>query len=292
MDKFKIIGSLILVNIFFGTGIPLLKSVLHYLPVSEWLYFRALAATLILFFLVCRSFRQMLKGVYNKIGWLILASFLGIMINQICFAEGIKKTVTAHAGIINATTPLITLLAGRLFLKERMNALKMLGVLLGFAGVGYLLGLDRLRDINPYLKGDLLITINAFSYSLFMVVSRKFVHAVQPITAFFWMSLFSVASLGWYADWEIPANSVLTSPSLIQWFIVYLIVVPTIVTYSLNLWSLKRVEASHAALYVYLQPLVATLLAFFMFGDIPSPRFYISSGLIFLGVLLGSWKIK
>ena len=73
-------------------------------------------------------------------------------------------------------------------------------------------------------------------------------------------------------------------------FMIYLVLGSNILTYSLNLWALKRVDSSHAALFVYFQPLVATTLSYFMLGNIPSIRFYISSLLIVGGIFVASYK--
>jgi len=287
MSLIKTALALATVNILFGTGYPFVKTVVQYIDPSSWVFVRVSLAT----FLLVALFHRRLNlgaGALKKVGWLLMASIFGIMINQVCFVEGLSRTSPAHASIINATIPLQTLFFGWIFLREKIYLSKIVGIVVGFVGVGILLRLDETGIVNPFLKGDILIFINAASYSLYLVIARYVLGSIGPMVALTWMSVIGAMGIGMYAGWDFPVTQIVSLSPKIWLFMLYLILVPTIVTYSLNLWALKRVEASHAALYVYFQPLVATILSYFMLGDIPDKRFYFSAVLIFVGILLGS----
>lgn len=288
MSFIKTALALATVNILFGTGYPFVKTVVQYIDPSSWVFVRVSLAT----FLLVALFHRRLNlgaGALKKVGWLLLASIFGIMINQVCFVEGLSRTSPAHASIINATIPLQTLLFGRVLLREKIYVSKILGILIGFVGVGILLKLDETGMANPFLQGDILVFVNSTAYSLYLVIARKLLGDVGSIAALTWMSVFGAMGIGLYAGWDVPATQISQLSPKIWLFMLYLIIVPTIVTYSLNLWALKRVEASHAALYVYFQPLVATILSYFMLGDVPGVRFYVSSGFIFFGIFFGTF---
>jgi drug/metabolite transporter (DMT)-like permease len=74
---------------------------------------------------------------------------------------------------------------------------------------------------------------------------------------------------------------------LIVWFeVAYIIVLPTAGAYFLNAWALARVPPSTVAVYIYLQPLVAFVLAPIVLGEVLGIRAIISTLLIFAGVYL------
>lgn len=290
MITLRVILALVLVNIFFGIGYPFVKTIFRYLEPSTWVYIRVFLSTIILIFVIVFSRSGVSRYLFSlkKIGWLLLASVLGIMINQLCFVEGLYRTIPAHASIINATIPLQTLLYARFFIKEKLTVMKLGGIAVGMVGVLYLLGFDKLGQFNPFLKGDGLVFINSIAYSLFLVIARKNLSDIPPVLALAVLSFFGVFGLGYYAGWDIPVERILNFPTKIWIFMAYIIIFSGVLTYVLNLWALKRVESSYAALFVYFQPLVATTLSYFMLGDIPGTRFYVSGVLIFAGILLGS----
>jgi drug/metabolite transporter (DMT)-like permease len=68
--------------------------------------------------------------------------------------------------------------------------------------------------------------------------------------------------------------------------VAFIILVPTVGSYWLNAWALKRSAPSVVATYVYLQPLLTGLLAVLLQGEPIDPRAIPSAALIFVGVAL------
>jgi drug/metabolite transporter (DMT)-like permease len=59
---------------------------------------------------------------------------------------------------------------------------------------------------------------------------------------------------------------------------------PTIVAYSLNAWALARSSPTLVTIYIYVQPVLAGLLAWLQLGLTPSSRMLVASALILAGV--------
>jgi drug/metabolite transporter (DMT)-like permease len=66
----------------------------------------------------------------------------------------------------------------------------------------------------------------------------------------------------------------------------YTIILATVVTYSLNYYALGRVPSSQVALFIYLQPLIATSTSNAVGRDVLSPRLLFSAALILGGIAL------
>src|SRR3989338_4999707 len=118
MSKTKVILALACVNVLFGTGYPLIKNILVYLSPAQWVFVRVLCTAVIL---VLFTYRRMIATSLtpkDMLG-LAVAALLGIVINQICFVEGLARSIPAHSSVINATIPLQTLLISWCFRKER-----------------------------------------------------------------------------------------------------------------------------------------------------------------------------
>jgi len=63
----------------------------------------------------------------------------------------------------------------------------------------------------------------------------------------------------------------------------------TLLAYSLNAWGVSRTSPSTAAVFMYVQPLLAGTLAFFVLDERPGPRTAVAALLIFAGVALTTW---
>ncbi len=289
MKSINTLVVLVLVNLAFGAGYPFVKAILQYLPPANWLFVRCSVSALILVLITNQKMvRQNIS--FKNLFWLIIATLFGVLLNQICFVEGLKLTLPAHTAIINATIPLQTLLFASIFLGERLTKARVWGVVLGFAGIFYLLGLHQSLRLNAFVQGDLLSLANAASYSIYLVIARKHLQGLSPLVALTIMTLMGLVGFGVYANWDFPVHKIIELPHTIWLTMIYLMVVPSVIGYLAYLWALKRIEASQAALFCYLQPISAIVFSFVLFGDIPQPRFYVSAGLIFVGILLGNMK--
>jgi drug/metabolite transporter (DMT)-like permease len=67
----------------------------------------------------------------------------------------------------------------------------------------------------------------------------------------------------------------------------FAIVGGTFFTYFLNIWALSHARSSSVALFIYVQPIVASLLAWGWMGQVPTIRTVTASALIFVGMILG-----
>ena len=67
---------------------------------------------------------------------------------------------------------------------------------------------------------------------------------------------------------------------------VWIVLCATVINYLLNNYALARVESSTVALFIYLQPLLATLLSVSLGREVLSARFIASAALVFCGVFL------
>ena len=64
----------------------------------------------------------------------------------------------------------------------------------------------------------------------------------------------------------------------------------TIVAYLLYYSAVARIEPSKVAAFMYFQPIVASLIAFFIAGEVFSRPFLFGVGLVLTGVLLAEWS--
>ena len=77
-----------------------------------------------------------------------------------------------------------------------------------------------------------------------------------------------------------------TLPPQFWWLAAYAIVFATVLAYFLNYYALRHTDSSMVALFIYMQPPIATALSMIFLGERPGPRFWIAAAGVFVGVFL------
>ena len=104
------------------------------------------------------------------------------------------------------------------------------------------------------------------------------------------MFLFGSVELLAFSFQQLPQVTQVHLTNLVVFAIFYNIVLATMVNYFLNSWTITKVSPSTVAIFFYFQPVIAVLNAWYMSGEVPSPRVAVAMTLIFSGVLVGVIK--
>ena len=194
------------------------------------------------------------------------------------------------ASIINATTPLFTILiAGALLSDEHMTPQRLVGVLIGLLGVTVLIGPSSLRDLGPSMSigtlAQLAIIGAAISYGCASVYGRRFKSmGVSPFTtAVGQVTTATMILLPMAFLFERPDQ--LPNPSLQVWLsILCLGVFCTALGYSLFFRILSSSGATNVVLVTFLVPVSASFLSWLILGEQLHGRYFSGMALIGLGL--------
>lgn len=262
----------------------------HGLPPLSLAALRALGAALILGLV---AGRRLFAVPARELGWLALFALLGVIANQVLFLEGLSRTSQINAAVLIATIPVFTTGFALALRKERASALRLFGIAVGLGGALLLAGIERFDLSDRRLVGNLLILANAAAWSLHLVLARPVLQRLDPLVVLAWMFLFGALAL-------VPAG---VGPLLAAWpdvpavswqALAWIVAVPTALSYLLNIRALREAESSQVAIFTYLQPLVAGVLAWGLAGERLTLRTGAAALLIFVGVGLvqvgGGWR--
>lgn len=279
MKNQSVIGALILVQIFFATLPIAAKIALHELSSPAIALVRVTVAALIFYII-----QRILVGerIAGRRDYLRLAyySVLGVSLNQLLYITGLQMTTATAAQMLIAGGPAVTLLVALLRGRERATPAKWLAISLAGAGALVLVGTGA---AEARALGNLLILVNMVGYSMYLVSARDILRTYHPLTVVTWIFIFGVVGLLPFGLLpvmrELPATSLDTRLALI-----WIIALPTVAAYYLNMWALTLVESSLVSTFVYLQPVMTALLAMRILGEHPSMRMIPAGLLIFAGV--------
>lgn len=278
--------ALVAVQIFFAIHYVVAKLVLAVIPAPAWAAIRVgFGAVAFLALYLLRGPRRVTPADHAQLAMLGL---FGVIVNQICFIEGLARTTPSHSALIITTTPVLTATFGLLLGRERPHRSALVAIALALAGVLVLLRADNLELRAEWVRGDLLTATNAASFALFLVLSKNVVRRLGPTAAttglLCWGCL-GTSLYGGHALTHLDTSAV--TPRIVV-LAAYIVIFPTVLAYLLNSWALARIDASQVALFIYLQPILASTLSVIVLGEPVTPRLLLASALVFLGVLFAT----
>ena len=222
---------------------------------------------------------------------IIAAAFFGVALNMLTFFKGLSLTTPISAAVIMVTTPIIVLILSSILMKEKMKKIKIIGIFIGLVGTIFLIIFGKSAGYATQAElGNLLVFINAVSYGCYLILVKKLMDKYNAFTFVKWIYTFGllmVLPFGWnefhLVDWHnIPIN--------LFWKIGFVILFSTFFTYLLNLLSMRELKPTTVAVFIYLQPLFAAIIAVGLGKDELTWVKISAAILIFVGVYLVTLK--
>ena len=277
--------SLFVATLLFAINYWISKDLVGNISVTQLVFFRTIGATVI--FLVIFVIRPKQKIPLKDILYLGFAGLFGIALNQFLFFGGLQYTSAIDTATIHISNPIIVLVLSIIFLKSKFTKTRFIGVLLGALGAIIIILYNKNFHINVYsLKGNLMILGNTTAYAIFLVMMKPILKKYDIFTIMFWVYVFASMlilpfGIGAFSNTNIV---LLIQDHAISLF--YIIVMITFLAYFLSAYSLRKLSPTVVSFYIYLQPVLAMVIAIILGEELPSLVKIIASLIIFLGVYL------
>ena len=216
-----------------------------------------------------------------------LGAVFGIAINMLCFFKGFEYTTPIHASVIMVVVPIIVLILSAIFLKEKIIPTKIIGIVLGLSGAVILSMYGKATaDSTNIPLGNLLVFINAISYSIYIIIIKKLTYKYHPMTFIKWLFLFGTFLVLPFGVEQLKAVDWSAFSPYIFFEVGFVIVGATFATYLLNPLALRQLRASTVTTFLYLQPVIAGIFAVIVGSDSLDMIKIVAAILIFSGVYL------
>ncbi len=281
-----------MVSIIYGVSFTIAKDVMPlYIKPFGFILLRVIGATILFWAVSFLAPKE--KILLNDFPRIIAAAFFGVALNMLTFFKGLSYTSPISAAVIMVTTPIIVMILSAVLIREKIKIRKVFGILLGLLGTGFLILYGKsIANATNASWGNLLVFINAVSYALYLIVVKKLMDKYNAFTFVKWIYTFGllmVLPFGWNEYQEIIWHGI---PVPILWEIAFVVVFTTFLTYLFNLVSMRELKPTTVAVFIYLQPLFATIFAISLGKDELTMVKIISAVLIFNGVYLVTQKVK
>jgi drug/metabolite transporter (DMT)-like permease len=193
---------------------------------------------------------------------------------------------TGIVALLVGTAPLWMAVIDRVVFGRRLPPLVIVGLVIGFGGVAYLIGSPGPGRIQ--LFGAALALAAPICWASGSVFTRHVKLPIRPLVAasmeMLWAGvLFGILSLGTGELGRVHLHSISTTSFLA---LIYLIVFGSLVGFSAYVWLLRSAPLSLVSTYAYVNPVVAVVLGALFLGEAINPRTLIAGAIILAGVAL------
>ena len=276
---------LLILGTIWGSSYLFIKVAVAEVPVMTLIAGRLLLAAIILWILLWALGQSMPRSRSLWGAYAVMGIFSGTLPYAL-IAWGEQYIPSNLAALLQATMPIFTVILATLLAgDERMTWTRVLGVAVGFVGVGILMIPDLRQGLQANLLGQLAVVLSSASYAGATIFARKRLRGQPPLAS-------TTGQLTMGALFTLPLSLLIDrpfdlSPSLpatASWL--GLIVLGTITAYVIYYALLERTSATFVSTVTYIIPINGLILGALVLGEPLTMALAGSSVLILLGVLL------
>jgi drug/metabolite transporter (DMT)-like permease len=275
--------------VLWGGSFAVTKLALAELSVATLVFGRALLGTVLVaaFLLVRGGFVRLRREDFYP---MIALALLGNVLPQVLQAHALRLSSASSTAWLVALIPVVTAILANRLVGERLGG-RAAGIAVAFAGTFLVVSAGApFREVLrlPSTGGDGLTLASTVSWALYTIYGREFVGRYAPAVA---MSHLLATSVVFFAPTFVVERGwteiVALSPA--GWLsLLYLGIGCSGIAFTLWYAALERMEASQVAAFIYLEPLVAQILARVWLGEGLRAATLAGGAAILLGVYLVS----
>jgi drug/metabolite transporter (DMT)-like permease len=283
--KARAVFALLLVCFFWGTTWLASKEGVRHMPALQ------LAGIRQFFGGMCYVVFFMLKGAKfpkgREWGSIFILSFLNFVLSNGLSTWGVKYISAGLGSIIGAIFPLWLVIIGLITSKSELNSKTIAGLLLGFTGICVIF-YEHLGDfLNAEFRFGILLSLaSTWSWAFGTLYTKKHAARFNPYFGLGLQMVISGISLFVASHLTNSAIAVSAIPWQSWTAIAYLVIFGSVIAFIAYLYALQNLPTEQVSIYAYINPIVAVLFGWMIFGEILTP-FIIAGVLITLyGVYL------
>lgn len=277
--------QLLLAIIFWGTSFVATKVLLEEIKPVTIIILRLILASILLSVIAIytkRSFSINLKSH----GWIFILALVAVFHLWIQ-VTGLQFTTASNTGWIIGTAPIFMAVLGFMFYRERITVLQISGIIIALAGLLLLIGKGDITNISLIQnKGDLLVLGSAFTWGVYSMVNKKISLTYPPLMTILYLFLMMAIIIIPFNMNSAVINSVI-SLSLTGWVsVLFLGIFCSGIAYVIWAQALRDMESAKVGAFLYFEPLVTVIAAWFLLHEEITLLMIFSGLLITAGVFI------
>ncbi len=294
-------------NIYTGIGLAVLaafiwsgnfivaRAVNKEIPPIGLNFYRWLIASIIILPFAISKFRKEWTVIKKSGHYFFWASLTGVALFNTFVYIGAHYTTAINLALIGTTSsPIMSVLFARIFLKEKVGWMKLAGMIICVAGVLFLLLKGDFQNLLSlkFGKGDLWVLLAAFCFAVYNTLVKKKPVAVSSVSFLFTIFSFGTLLLLPFFIWEADRSAAIVWNNDLLLSVLYLGFGASVICFLIWNISISKLGAGRTALFGNLIPVFSSIgAAVFLHEDFT----WVHAGsmaIVFAGIVLANWKMK
>ncbi|MDP4169506.1 MAG: DMT family transporter [Bacillota bacterium] len=287
----KLYSALIVLSLIWGTSFLFIKILLESFDPYAVVFGRSLFGALILLMIVLvKKEKLAIKNIPKRP--LLFVALMNNVIPWLFICTSETKISSGLASIINATTPIWTLVIGFFIFSAKLRKNQWVGVLVGFIGIFILSEIRPGNYFSDNLLGVVLMSCATFCYGMGSHLTKKYLANLSILEiSFYTLAMSTVISF---------AVMLMVSPKSVPEFLHISLLWPFFglgalgsgIAYLLYYFLVQKGGPEFSSLVTYLAPVSAILWGALLLKETIHLTMILGLGVIFLGVYISSFKMK
>lgn len=288
----KVHLALFTVSLIYGATFTIAKQVMpQYVQPFAFILLRVSVAAVCIFIFHSIFIKQKITD-WKDIRKLCISALFGVAFNMLLFFKGLSITTPINGSVLMMNTPIFVVIFAALYLKEKISTAKIAGIIIAALGAILLMGGSKFNFSANTVWGDVMVSANAIIYAFYLVYAKSLMHKYHPLTVTMWSFIFGFFVVLPFGYSEFTQINFASFTPKIWLFVAFVTIGSTFLTYVLNAYALRNASSSLVGSYIYLQPVLATVIAIISGKDLLTVEKLCYISIIFIGVFLVSWKKK
>jgi drug/metabolite transporter (DMT)-like permease len=218
----------------------------------------------------------------------ILLGMTGIFTYNVMFFKGLKIIEASRASLIIATCPVFITIFSAIFLKEKMNLIKALGIIISVCGAIVVISKGNINGIfeTGLGRGELYIFCCVLSWVIYSLVGKAIMRNLSPLASVSYSAMVGAIALFIPACFEGILHN-FSHQSLLDWTsISYLGIFGTVIGFVWYYQGVQHLGPTKAGLFINFVPVFAILCAFIILREPITISLVVGTALVISGVYL------
>lgn len=287
-DYYTGIALAVLATLIWSGNFVIARGVNQQIPPVSLAFYRWSLATVLIAPLAIKKFKEEKQIVLTNWKYIFWVALTGItLFNTFVYVAGHYTSAINMALIGTTSSPIFATIMAVVFLKERMNTFRIIGILLCVAGIVLLLSKGSWENLASFRfsVGDLWVLAGAFAFAVYNILVRKKPGGISAINFLF--VIFLLGTILLFPAYLTELN--ITGP--VQWngnlygSIIYLGLGTSVISFLCWNAALQKLGTGTTVLFGNLIPIFSTLEAVWLLGE-QINTIHLISGLLVIGGLI------
>ncbi len=224
----------------------------------------------------------------NLLVYLVVLSLSGVVLFNYLLFSGLQTVTAGRSSIIFAATPAMVAFMSMIFFRERLSALKVLGIAIAFTGALIAISYGDIRSLflEPIAAGDLYILGSVVCWVIYSLAGRSAMNRCSPLALLTYVFILGTLLLFPLALWEGSLHAVAYLDAAGYISILFLSIGSAGIAYLWYYEGIYKVGPSKAAIFMNLEPIAAVTFGFLLLGETVSFTILLGGLLVITGVVI------